>query len=369
RAPVGAVPAVPAAGGPADPCRSVPQAATAPAAQATAIRKARTLTEVRRSRWVGGFKGPGAACVNAPPVMPGGPAALRTGKGRTAMYRFRFLTMVAAIVTGAALAAAPAALAAAQARPPAVATPANVDISQRHLNESEEAIAVNPTNPDNIVVFTNVGHAEAGLSAGMFLAVSFDGGKTWTKKLVALGAGDPLGDGCCDPSLSFDRYGNLFMTYLYQVEDQVPVALSTDGGLTFHVVANISQADLPGKKAGGDNRGLFRFVDQPTITAAHGEVWVVFNAGGPMVATGARVSGLGQVGAFIPVEVVPGTNNCTYGDISIGPSGQTMQACSLTETGQGGGKIFVNTDPDGLGPAGFGNRTFVTSTHVGGFDF
>src|SRR5262249_61270776 len=108
-----------------DACRCVPQAATAPAAQATAIRKARTLTEVRRSRWVGGFKGPGAACVNAPPVMPRGPAALRTGKGRTAMYRFRFLTMVAAIVTGAALAAAPAALAAAQARPPAVATPAN----------------------------------------------------------------------------------------------------------------------------------------------------------------------------------------------------------------------------------------------------
>src|SRR5215471_20597412 len=172
------------------------------------------------------------------------------------MYRFRFPMMVVAIMAGAVLAGAPAALAAGQT---GTATPVNVDISQRHLNESEEAIAVNPTNPDNIVVFTNVGHAEAGLSAGMFLAVSFDGGKTWTTKLVALGGNDPLGDGCCDPSLSFDRYGNLFMTYLYEVEDQVPVALSTDGGLTFHVIANISKADLPGKKAGGDNRGLFRF--------------------------------------------------------------------------------------------------------------
>jgi BNR/Asp-box repeat len=282
------------------------------------------------------------------------------------MYRFRVPILAVAIVTGAALAAAPAALAAAQTR---TATPVNVDISQRHLNESEEAIAVNPTNPNNIVVFTNVGHAEAGLSAGMFLAVSFDGGKTWTTKLVALGGNDPLGDGCCDPSLSFDPYGNLFMTYLYEAEDQVPVALSTDGGLTFHVIANISKASLPGKKTGGDNRGLFRFVDQPTITAAHNEVWVVFNAGGPMVATGARVRGLGQVGGFIPVEVVPGTNNCTYGDVSIGPSGQVMDACTLTESGQGGGKIFVNTDPDGLGPAGFGDRTFVTQTHVGGFDF
>jgi hypothetical protein len=46
-----------------------------------------------------------------------------------------------------------------------------------------------------------------------------------------------------------------------------------------------------------------------------------------------------------------------------------MQACSLTESGQGGGKIFVNVDPDGLGPAGFGDRVFVTQTHVGGFDF
>ena len=41
--------------------------------------------------------------------------------------------------------------------------PVNVDISQRHLNESEESIAVNPTNPNNIVVVTNVGHGEAGL--------------------------------------------------------------------------------------------------------------------------------------------------------------------------------------------------------------
>ena len=222
------------------------------------------------------------------------------------MYRFRFPILVVAALTATALAATPAALAVARAGSPrtAVTTPANVDVSQRHLNESEETIAVNPTNPDNIVTVTNVGHAEAGLTAGMFEGVSFDGGKTWTTKLIGLGAGDPLGDACCDPSLSFDKYGNLFLTYLYEVEDQVPVALSTDGGLTFRVIANISKADLPGKKGGGDNRGLFRFVDQPTITAAANEVWVVFNAGGPMAATGAPVTGPGKVGAFIPLEVV-----------------------------------------------------------------
>jgi hypothetical protein len=286
------------------------------------------------------------------------------------MNRVRVAMVVVALLTGTGLVATPAALAAARAglRAPAV-TPVNVDVSQRHLNESEEAIAVNPTNHDNIVTVTNVGHGEAGLTAGMFEGVSFDGGQTWTRKLIGLGGSDPLGDSCCDPSLSFDSHGNLFMTYLYEAEDQVPVALSTDGGLNFHVIANISQADLPGKKSGGDNRGLFRFVDQPTITAAQGEVWLVFNAGGPMAATGARVTGLGQVGAFHPIEVVPGTNNCTYGDVAIGPSGQVMQACNLTESGQGGGKIFVSVDPDGLGPAAFGKRIFVTPTHVGGFDF
>lgn len=278
------------------------------------------------------------------------------------MYRFRLPIVLFAV--SAVVLAVPATPGTAAPR-----TPTNVDVSVRHLNESEETIAVNPTNPNNIVTVTNIGHTEAGLTAGMFEGISFDGGHTWTRKLIALGGSDPLGDACCDPSLSFDRYGNLFMTYLYEVEDQVPIALSTDGGVTFTVIANISAADLPAKKSQGDNRGLFRFVDQPTIVAAANEVWVVFNAGGPIVATGAPVRGLGAVGAFIPVEVVPGTNNCTYGDVQIGPAGQVMQACNLTESGQGGGKIFVNVDPDGVGPAGFGSRTFVTETHVGGFDF
>ena len=245
---------------------------------------------------------------------------------------------------------------------------ANVDVSQRALNESEEAIAVNPTNANNIVIVTNVGHGEAGLTAGMFAAVSFDGGATWSRRLI--GNNDNLGDACCDPSLSFDQYGNLFLTYLYETENTVPIALSTDGGLTFNVIANIS---APPKgtptKAAGDNRGLFRFVDQPTITTGSGQAWVVFNAGGPMYATGAPVTGLGQVGAFFGGEVVPGTNNCTYGDVAIGPAGQVMQVCALTESGQGGGKLFVSVDPDGLGPAGFGDRVFAAATHVGGFDF
>jgi hypothetical protein len=241
--------------------------------------------------------------------------------------------------------------------------PVNVDVSQRHNNESEESVAVNPTNPNNIVIVTNVDFPEA----GMFAAVSLDGGLTWSTRLI--GDNDNLGAACCDPSLSFDEYGNLFLTYLYNVGNSVPIALSTDGGLHFYLIANIAKPSKQNLSLSGERRGLFRFVDQPTIVSGEDEVWVVFNGGGPMVATGAPVTGLGQVGSFITPEVVPGTNNCTYGDVAIGPSGEVMQVCALTESGQGGGKIFVNVDPDGLGPAGFSDRVFVTDTHVGGFDF
>ena len=85
------------------------------------------------------------------------------------MFRIRLLMVVVAVLTASAMAGTPAALASSQpGLRAAVASPVNVDVSQRHLNESEEAIAVNPTNPNNIVTVTNVGHAEAGLTAGMF---------------------------------------------------------------------------------------------------------------------------------------------------------------------------------------------------------
>lgn len=243
-------------------------------------------------------------------------------------------------------------------------TPTNVDVSQRPGNESEEAIAVNPLNPNNVVIVTNV----AGSAPGMFEGVSFDGGKTWSTSII--GNNDNLKDACCDPSLSFDKNGNLFMTYLYITENFIPVALSTDGGLHFNIVANIMKPDTSSSNTTNE-KGLFRFVDQPTIAAASNEVWVVFNAGGPIMAAGARVAGFNQVAVadFAKTEqVVPGTNNCTYGDVAIGPAGQVMNVCTLTETGSGGGRLVVSLNPTGVGGT-FGNGIFVADSHIGGFHF
>src|SRR5260370_38385710 len=95
------------------------------------------------------------------------------------MYRCRLPILVVAILTSALL-AAPSATAVAAHRTgsprTAATTPVNVDVSQRHLNESEEAIAVNPTNPDNIVTVTNIGHTEAGQAAGKISGLIVHGG-------------------------------------------------------------------------------------------------------------------------------------------------------------------------------------------------
>src|SRR6266481_5982594 len=178
-----------------------------------------------------------------------------------------------------------------RAGPPSTLT--NIDVSQLSNNESEETIAVNPTNPNNIVIVTNV----VVPAAGMFAAVSLDGGSSWATRII--GNNDNLGAACCDPSLSFDEFGNLFLTYLFNVGNTVPIALSTDGGLSFNSIANIAKPAGSKTQTSDERRGLFRFVDQPTIAAGKGEVWVVFNGGGPMVATGAPVTGFGEVGSFI----------------------------------------------------------------------
>ena len=49
----------------------------------------------------------------------------------------------------------------------------------------------------------------------------------------------------------------------------------------------------------------------------------------------------------MPAELIPGTNNCTYGDVAIGPAGQVMNVCTLTESGQGSGSwssMWIPTD-------------------------
>ncbi|HJP65722.1 MAG TPA: sialidase family protein [Actinomycetota bacterium] len=258
----------------------------------------------------------------------------------------------------------------------ASAVPANVNVSARPGNEAEDAIAVNPTDPSNIVAMSTL----PGPVSGLFVGTSFDGGATWTRRIIGDGS-DQLGEICCDQQLSWDEFGNLWMVYLFSGSNgNVPIALSTDGGLTFQKVAEIVPIKPKGsrspKNSGSKGNGLaekgIASADQPSISAAAGSVWVSYTVYPSTVVqgSGAVVTGLGQFGSFgTPQNVPTSKGKGNYGDTAVGPDGQVMVIYQDQTSGQGGARIYTALDPDGLGPDGFDNPRFFARTRVGGFDY
>jgi len=235
----------------------------------------------------------------------------------------------------------------------------DVDLSQKTGDDNECAISKNPSNKLQLFALCN----NAG--PGLFAARSTDGGATWTypdpaDKTIADGDANQGAAACCDPTLAWDTFGNLYITYIDAGGSNIVTLLSTDGGLTFSTLATFGPAS----------------VDQPTVVAANTSapgapvaVWIVWNQGNQMVARGAAVTGLNAVGAFQALQTIPGTVGCSFGDVAIAPSGAVVQVCETPTGGQGPANLLVNTDADGLGPGNFAAAVTATSTNVGGFDF
>src|SRR5262245_11803234 len=79
-----------------------------------------------------------------------------------------------------------------------------VNATRLASNQAEISTAINPTNTQNIVVFSN----NEGGGGTPTLAVSFDGGATFATREV--GNGDGVGSNvCCDAQAAFDQFGNL----------------------------------------------------------------------------------------------------------------------------------------------------------------
>ena len=257
--------------------------------------------------------------------------------------------------------------------------PANFNASARHGNDAEDAIAVNPTNPSNVVVMSTL--PDPDVVSGLSEEVSFNGGKTWTRRVIGA-PGDDLGNICCDEQLAWDHYGNLWMTYLLNFpNNNVFVALSTDGGLSFGKVAEIVPTTPAGSRS-PSNSAVKRlhtpdnnpniYGDQPSISTGPNSVWVSYTSVPSEViqAFGASVSGLGQFGTFGGLETVPtSAGRGDYGDTAVGPNGQVLVTYQDAVNGQGGAHIYTALDPDGLGPRGFDNPQLLAKTNVGGFDY
>jgi hypothetical protein len=226
----------------------------------------------------------------------------------------------------------------------------NVNISRSRDSEAEGAVSVDPTNPNRVFTLSN--RAEGGL----FSSYSTDGGKSWHKKVLADGPG-ALPEACCDPSTSFDQFGNLFICYLDE-DHGVNVALSTDGGKNFKFLKKVTSDE----------------VDQPTLVTGpsnlkgKGSVWVSFSRDGEeMVVSGATVNGKASIGSFSSPRTINGAQG-NFGDIVVGPSGQVMVGWQDNTTDEGPTNIYEAVDPDGLGAKPFGSRVKITRGNVGGFD-
>jgi hypothetical protein len=159
--------------------------------------------------------------------------------------------------------------------------------------QSEGSVAINPCTVSGGVenVFVVSMHWPGGSSAGpgLFRAVSWDGGESWlTGVILESGAEAAL----ADPWAAFDKYGNLYLTYI-GVDDLVHLVISSDGGRTFplHTIFN-SGGDQPVIATGPA-------FDDPNVTGDEDQasVWIVWRGATPgqprrLVAVGARVTGL-----------------------------------------------------------------------------
>ncbi len=177
--------------------------------------------------------------------------------------------------------------------------------------EFEVDLAINPTNPNNIVLEANatLAGAAVGPSGGMLFSTSFDGGKTWNARYIATGA-DGFDPACCDPSVAFDGFGTLYVSYFSATLDHADLLMSVDGGKTLTGLASFGDA-----------------ADQPKIAVAHNEIWDVFTSTttGAMEGFGAGIFGKGFLTGFEDFAAVPNPSTFeNFGKIAIGPKGQVL---------------------------------------------
>jgi len=260
---------------------------------------------------------------------------------------------------------------------PAAAAVGVVNVSMRATSQSEAAVAVSPLNPADVVIATN---RESGY--GIFVAVSHDAGATWSRSV--LGNNDGFGRACCDPTITWDAYGNLFLSWLGYTRSSyptvMPILLSTDAGDSWTVLTKVDPPRSQARSGTSAYRRYARqeedvrgpgFVDQPTIATGPHALWVVWSLDDQVVqAVGARVRGLGDVADFRGIEQVRRGRRCRFGDVAIGPHGVVALVCQRDMDGAGPvrSELLLSIDADGLGPGGFTPPVISATTKVSTFE-
>ena len=224
----------------------------------------------------------------------------------------------------------------------------NVNINRQSGSQSEEAIAIDPTNPNRIFAWANDLSGGSDNSA----AYSTNGGTNWTARLTGSDGWPALGG---DPTCSFDAFGNLFGAS-FDTVGAILVRASTNAGQTF----SVSLLTISGS------------LDQPTIKAGPGTVagqqavWITYLNGSSLVARGAAVTGFNAFGAFGSERTIPGSSLGNFGDIAIGTNGKVAIVFETPSGGVGPATLQMVVNSSGSTAGTFTSAGSV-STQVGGF--
>lgn len=199
--------------------------------------------------------------------------------------------------------------------------PSNVNVSNLVGNESEVSIAINPTNPLNMVI---VGHSPAAVAMNTFFTL--DGGQTWT--LVALGAAADGQANCLrtDPTVAFDANGTVYAGYFTfnctaTTTRILFVARSTNGGQTYpQITAAVTDP------TGGLDKEILGTGRDP-VNAGQQNVYVAYRldvGADAQIHLTASFNG----GATFPSDVIinddsiAGNDFSSFGMPAVGPNGE-----------------------------------------------
>jgi len=116
--------------------------------------------------------------------------------------------------------------------------------------EVEPFVAVNPTNPNNLVGVYQQDRWDNGGAHGLVASFSTNGGASWGQSFARFSecaGGDPVYDRASDPWVTFDPAGNAYQISLSVSADQVTssilVSKSTNGGVTWDAPKTLIRDD------------------------------------------------------------------------------------------------------------------------------
>jgi hypothetical protein len=229
---------------------------------------------------------------------------------------------------------------------PIVANPTDASSGAGSGTEGEPAIAVNPMNPSSLFMAANF--SSDGANVAIYGARSGDGGVHWS--------GATLASSYTDPSVAFDRFGNLFLSYIPPAGNSVVIQISTDGGQNFTPLKTISKNGDP--------------LDQPSLAVGPGgsqspsSVWVTYAdlSTKDVSVVGAPVTGLGTVGTWTTAVRIQSSDSCNFGGIAVGRTGQV--AVVFQQTPFNPNQILVSVNPYGLTQSGFSTAKMITTSPV-----